>query len=117
MRAWGLVSMSCALAVFAGAGCRATSPRVQGAGTDPAASLLPLRAFEEARRKSTDFARLPSSEDVLGQNPYVIRALPGTDRFVAILRGAASIVVLDASLREVQRLRAPSSPTGLAVSA
>jgi hypothetical protein len=106
--------MCCALAGLSA--CGGKTPRAQGAGTDPAASLLPLRAFEEARRQATDFARLPPGEDVLGANPYAVRALPGTDRFVSILRGSSAIVVLDASLHEVQRSMAPSSPSGLAIS-
>jgi hypothetical protein len=38
-------------------------------------------------------------------------------RFVGILRGRSAVVELDESLREVGRLGAPESPTGLAVSA
>ena len=45
-----------------------------------------------------------------------VERLPGAALFVGLLRGRSAIVLLDADLREIQRLDAPASPTGLAVS-
>src|SRR5262245_16455291 len=79
-------------------------------------ALEPLRAFEAARRKTTDFATLPASDATGGPDPYVVRALPGGG-FVGVLRGRGALLVLDRSLREVQRLPAPESPSSLVVTA
>jgi hypothetical protein len=89
-------------------------PAAGGAEVDPLASL---RAFEEARRSAADFAKIPASDKAMGSDPYAIRAAPGRRAFVSILRGADALVGLDASLREIARLPAPASPSGLAVSA
>lgn len=81
---------------------------------DPPDPFPALRAFEAERRTQTNFVTLPPSDQVLGPDPYGIASMG--DRFVSILRGRDQIVVLDADLREVARLPAPRSPTGLAVS-
>jgi hypothetical protein len=75
-----------------------------------------LRTFEAERRALTNFSTLPPSDQVLGADPYAIAPLGQSDRFVSILRGRDAIVVVDAALKEVQRLPAPRSPSGLAVS-
>ena len=77
--------------------------------------LAPLREFEQARRSAADFAHLPPSNTVTGADPIAIRALPAASLLVGLLRGRDALVVLDTSLREIQRLAAPASPTGLAV--
>jgi hypothetical protein len=73
-----------------------------------------LRAWENATRAQTDFARTATSETALGADPYRVVSLPGS-LFAGLLRGRAAIVELDASMHEIVRLAAPESPTGLAV--
>jgi hypothetical protein len=85
-------------------------------GSPAADPLTALRAFEDARRKAADFAKIPASDKAMGSDPYGLRAAPGRRAFVSVLRGADAIVALDGSLREVARLPAPASPSGLAVS-
>lgn len=75
-----------------------------------------LRGFEAARRQATDFRTLPTSDEVMGPDPVAIRRLPGTSLLVGLLRGRSAIVLLDGQLHERDRLDAPASPTGLAVS-
>ncbi|MEO7332202.1 MAG: hypothetical protein ABI193_26740, partial [Minicystis sp.] len=96
----------------------ACDPKDHGAAPPAAPDpLAPLHDFEESRRKTTDFAHLPASDQTLGPDPYAIRVLPGAGppRFVALLRGRSALVLLDASLNERARIAAPASPTGLAV--
>ena len=102
------------LALAAGAGCKREDPpeATSAAAPDP---MPALRAFEAERRTATDFAVLPPSDASFGADPYAIAALPGGERFVALLRGRDAIVVLDASMRELARLVAPGSPSGLVV--
>jgi hypothetical protein len=99
------------------AACDRADPSPQA--TPPAAvapdPLPALRAFDAERRAKIDFAALPPSDHRLGPDPYAIAPLPGSDRFVALLRGRDAVVVLDAALHELSRLPAPGSPTGLAV--
>ena len=101
--------------VVAACGHRAPPTQLQPASSKVDAELAPLHAFEEARRAATDFAHLPPSDDVLGANPYELRAIANGAHFIGILRGADAIVLLDRSLHEVQRLPAPKSPSGLAI--
>lgn len=75
-----------------------------------------LRAFEADRRAQTNFSTLAASDQVFGADPYAIAPLGDGQRFVSILRGRDAIVVLDAKLKELQRLSSPKSPSGLAVS-
>lgn len=79
--------------------------------------LAALRAFEEQRRTTTDFATLPPSEQVLGPDPYRIAALHGGKPLIGVLRGESAVVVLDGDAAELARVAAPRSPSGLAVSA
>lgn len=98
-------------------GCeRGSAPPEISPPEQPPDPLPALRAFEAERRSQTNFATLPPSDQVLGADPYAIAPLENGQRFVSILRGRDAIVVLDAALKEVQRLPAPRSPTGLAVS-
>jgi len=82
--------------------------------------LQALRAFEQQRRTTTDFATLPPSNLALGPDPYRIAALGAParspERFVGLLRGASAVVTLDGDGTELTRLAAPRSPSGLAVS-
>lgn len=73
-----------------------------------------LRAFDERRRESTDFARAPGWNRVSGPDPYALVEIPGSGFLAGILRGADAVVVLDGALREVQRLPAPRGPAALA---
>ena len=102
-------------------GCHKSPPRPDdaAAAADPSdAVAADLTAFEEARRKVTDFSTLPPWSKLAGADPYRIAPLSISDRrAVGILRGASSIVLLDDSLREEQRLDAPRDTTGLASSA
>jgi hypothetical protein len=81
--------------------------------------LSALRDFENETRGRLDFAHAKTSETTLGPDPYVLRAAPWADgegrpHLLGLLRGRAALVELDSSLREVARLAAPESPTGLA---
>ncbi|HEX3764211.1 MAG TPA: hypothetical protein VHW23_36205 [Kofleriaceae bacterium] len=90
----------------------ATAPDPQAAH-EPA--LAQLRAQEQQRRASTDFATLPPSDVAFGPDPYRIAALPD-GRAVGVLRGESAVVVLDQAGAAVARAREPISPGGLAVS-
>ena len=101
----------------AGASCDHAAPEAAPPAPDP---LAPLHALEDARRAATDFAHLPPSDRSRGPDPYRILALPagsGPARFVGLLRGRDALVLLDASLREIDRQTTAASPSGLAVSA
>ena len=82
-----------------------------------------LLEFEEERRAATDFASLAPGDRVTGPNPYDVVALPArapggeasNARFVGILRGADALVLLDGEGKELARIDAPRSPTGLAI--
>lgn len=119
------VALALALVTLAGLG-GACSPRDHAApAPEPAPApapdaLAPLHAFEEARRASTDFRKLPPSDRSRGPDPYAIRALPAgfaPARFAGILRGRDAVVLLDASLHEIDRAETAASPSGIAVSA
>jgi hypothetical protein len=73
-----------------------------------------LRDWENATRRDFDFGHAPTSDTALGTDPYVIRGV-GPGRFVGILRGRSALVALDADLNEIDRVAAPRSPSGLAV--
>jgi len=89
----------------------------RSAPPDPSvAALERLRTFEAARRDETDFRTLPTSDAVPGPDPVAVQRLPGSRLLVGLLRGRSVVVLLDQELQEVQRLAAPASPTGLAVS-
>lgn len=78
--------------------------------------LPSLREAEEAYRKQTNFAALPASDHVLGADPITIAPIGDGQRYVSLLRGRDALVVLDSALQELQRVPAPRSPSGLAVS-
>ncbi len=114
---------SLALALSVAAACHSSTERPGNtAPPDPRAAaddshkseLHALSVYEEQKRARTDFAALPPGDEVLGPDPYAIARLPGTDRFVATLEGEGAVVVLDASLAEVQRLPAPARPSDIA---
>jgi len=97
--------------------CGHSTPDAAPPAPDP---LAPLHALEDARRAATDFAHLPPSDRSRGPDPYRILALPagsGAARFVGLLRGRDALVLLDASLHEIDRHAIAASPSGLAVSA
>lgn len=85
------------------------------AAASPAREPAALVAFEDARRRATDFAALPPSDAVLGPDPYRIARLRD-DVSIGILTGASAVVAIDASGRERARVAAPAWPRGLAVS-
>ncbi|MDI1445356.1 hypothetical protein [Polyangium sp. 6x1] len=107
----GLLVLGLALST----GCKREDPPAETTSVAEPDPLPELRAFEASRRAATDFASLPPSDASFGADPYAIAALPGGERFVALLRGRDAIVVLDASMRELARMPAPGSPSGLAV--
>ena len=78
--------------------------------------LATLLAFEEHRRSAIDFAALPPSDAALGPDPYRIASLRGGDRLIGLLRGESAVVTLGADGTELDRVAAPRSPSGLAVS-
>ena len=110
-----------ALAVSLGLGAACSSPRrgEPEAGAAPLPDpLAPLHAFEESRRAATDFSALPPSDRARGPDPYALRALPASAapaRFAGLLRGRDALVLLDASLHEIDRAPTAASPSGLAV--
>jgi len=89
--------------------------QVQAAPTEADAAYDRLIAFEALRRNGADFARLPTWDRMSGPDPYVVRRLPDSDELVGVLRGSDAVVVLDRSLREIQRLAAPERPVALTV--
>ncbi|HET6145932.1 MAG TPA: hypothetical protein VFH68_00245 [Polyangia bacterium] len=90
-------------------------PRAAAPASGPAAALSELHAQEERLRAAADFRHPPPGDKTTGPDPFVVRALPGGDRFVGLLRGSAEVVLLDGDLRIVARAPAPRSPTGLAL--
>jgi hypothetical protein len=101
-------------------GARAPRPVVpaptESAAANRTAELQPLHDFEEGSRGSVDFAALPSWDQATGTNPANIARIPGTELYIGLLRGADAAVLLDVDARELQRVAAPASPTGLAFS-
>ena len=108
---------------------RETEARAAAAGADQPAdshdrAVAGLRAFEDARRRKTDFAHQVPGNRAFGPNPYQVAWLPaaaGADsnaahrRAVGILRGADAVVLLDQSGHELDREPAPATPTSLMV--
>jgi hypothetical protein len=117
------VVVALALVGALAAACRAhkNTPAADQDGGNAAVSapdrLAPLHAFEEERRRAADFAHLPPSDRALGPDPIAIRALPGTSppRYVGLLRGQSTLVLLSETLQEIARAGTPALPTGLAV--
>ncbi len=122
LRAAPALALALSVSLGLSAACspaRRSEPAADAAA--PAADpLAPLHAFEEARRAATDFRTLPPSDRARGPDPYGIRALPASAapaRFAGLLRGRDAVVLLDASLHEIDRAPTAASPSGLAVSA
>lgn len=105
-----LVALTC------GAGCEHRRVSPEPFVKDDYDPLPELRAFEAQHRQHTDFATLPPSDNAFGADPIAIAPIGDGKRFVSLLRGRDAIVVLDAALKEVQRLPAPRSPSGMAAS-
>ncbi len=119
LRAASALALSFSLGL--GSACspaRRSAPEADAApASDP---LAPLHTFEESRRAATDFRTLPPSDRARGPDPYGIRALPASAapaRFAGLLRGRDAVVLLDASLHEIDRAPTAASPSGIAVSA
>ncbi len=123
-----LAAASASIALLGG--CRA-SPEPDRR-VDQATAVEALRTFEKDRRKSTDFSRQPSSDRVLGPEPYVVLrvgARPNDraseqaaeprdeDGFVGLLRNADRVVLLDSDLHETARADAPPLASALALGA
>lgn len=70
-----------------------------------------LARFEDQMRRDTDWAKRRRADH--GPDPYRILALPDRDRWVGILRGAAAVVLLGPSGKEIDRAPAPEGTTGL----
>jgi len=77
--------------------------------------LAALRAFEAERRARADFETLGDSGRTLGADPYAVEPVSEGRMFAGILRGRSALVLLDRDARELVRVAAPESPTGLAV--
>jgi len=76
---------------------------------DPvAAARARLLAFEESRRRATDFAHLPPADRNHGADPYALLRLDD-EHTLGVLRAASALVVLDGELNELQRVSVPSS--------
>jgi hypothetical protein len=89
--------------------------QLEAAPSEADAAWQRLETFDAARRAKADFAQLATWDRMSGPDPYVLRQVPGSSRFVGLLRGADAIVVLDSSLHEIERLDAPEGPVALAV--
>ena len=74
-----------------------------------------LHALDDAARAKADFANAVTWVRAAGPDPYAVKEIATSGFLVGILRGADAVVVLDRSLREIQRLPAPRSPVALAV--
>ncbi|MEA2748906.1 MAG: cytochrome c peroxidase [Myxococcales bacterium] len=107
----GLASLG--LASLARACTTRTPPVAQERDAAPSDPAVLLRPFEEATRGSLNFEQPPSAETGLGADPWAVRRVPSG--WVGILRGRSAIVLLDDELKELARLPAPRSPTGLAL--
>jgi hypothetical protein len=117
----GSRSLVLAVTLLLGGGvsfCAQPARTAQGVATStPAPDPDPvavLRDWENATRRDFDFAHAPTSDTALGTDPYVIRSV-GPGRFVGVLRGRSALVALDADLNEIDRVAAPRSPGGLAI--
>jgi len=73
-----------------------------------------LHALDDAARAKADFANAVTWDRAAGPDPYAMKEIATSGFLVGILRGADAVVVLDRSLREIQRLPAPRSPVALA---
>ncbi|HYQ26706.1 MAG TPA: c-type cytochrome [Polyangiaceae bacterium] len=73
-----------------------------------------LEQFEAARRRVSDFARLPPANRSHGADPYALARLDA-QHLVGVLRGASALVLLDAELHELQRIDVPGSALALTV--
>ncbi|MEI9941233.1 MAG: c-type cytochrome [Pseudomonadota bacterium] len=74
-----------------------------------------LEQFEASRRRVTDFAHLPPANRSHGADPYALARLDER-HLVGVLRGASVLVLLDARLRELQRIDIPGSAVAVTVS-
>lgn len=74
-----------------------------------------LEQFEASRRRTTDFAHLPPANRSHGADPYALAHLDA-QHLVGVLRGASALVLLDARLRELQRIELPGSVVAVTVS-
>jgi len=74
-----------------------------------------LHALDEGARAKADFANPVTWDRASGPDPYAVKEIASSGFLVGILRGSDAVVVLDRSLREIQRLPAPRSPVALAV--
>lgn len=74
-----------------------------------------LAKFEASRRRATDFAHLAPANRSHGADPYALARLDA-QHSVGVLRGASALVLLDARLRELQRIDVPGSAVAVAVS-
>ena len=75
-----------------------------------------LEQFEASRRRATDFEHLPPANLTHGADPYALAQLDST-HLVGVLRGASAVVLLDAGLRELQRVVLPGGAVSVAVTA
>ena len=114
------IALAAVMGLGAACGGRGRSDPEADAAAPAPDPLAALHAFEETRRASTDFRKLPPSDRSRGPDPYGIRALPKAAepaRFAGILRGRDAVVLLDASLQVLSRATTAASPSGIAVSA
>ncbi|MEI9953355.1 MAG: c-type cytochrome [Pseudomonadota bacterium] len=89
----------------------ARDPEVPDARSDARGRL---EQFEASRRSVTDFARLPPANRSHGADPYALARLDA-QHLVGVLRGASALVLLDAELRELQRIDVPGSAVAVTV--
>jgi hypothetical protein len=110
-----------ALATLAGcwteASAPARTPARRSVGTEASSArdvtLAELRDFERSRREATDFALESAPDGAFGADPYRLIAV-GDGRFIGVLRGSSTLVLLDGELTEQARAPAPRRPTGAA---
>lgn len=71
-----------------------------------------LLAWETEQRETLDFAQIPASDGRFGPDPYRVITLPD-GRIAALLRGADSLVLLDAQGVVLRSAATPHDPTDL----
>lgn len=106
------------LALFIGSGCREHEPTPADLNArhrlEAARALRHLRRYERELRRASDPQSARPFVRALGPDPY--RLCRVGSRFVGVLRGSSALVLLDAELNELSRVRAPSTPVDCAVS-
>jgi mono/diheme cytochrome c family protein len=94
--------------------CLAFDPADEHLSSTESGTLFGRLLETEARLLSAAESPPPSTRNsAFGAEPYRILHLPGTDRYVILLRNASEIVLCDSELRIIDRSPAPRQPVAL----